>query len=148
VHAICSAAARRSSWARRGATVRRTWSSRTRSPAASCWRVLRGATRSTPDGGGVQDLLVIRTANAERQGGPGRGDGRSSPSTTSATTTPCSLQQGRIAELDVDELREVLTDAWLWPWREVAGEEGPGRRAVSPPIRPGARRSRCSRRCG
>jgi hypothetical protein len=60
-----------------------------------------------------QDLLVIRTANAEDKAALVEADGPFFTIDHFRNFNAVLLQQGRIAELDVDELREVLTDAWL-----------------------------------
>ena len=60
-----------------------------------------------------QDLLVIRTANADDKAALVEADGPFFTLDHFRNFNAVLLQQGRIAELDVDELREVLTDAWL-----------------------------------
>jgi hypothetical protein len=60
-----------------------------------------------------QDLLVIRTANAEDKAALVEGDGPFFTIDHFRNFNAVLLQQSRIGEVDVDELREVLTDAWL-----------------------------------
>ena len=60
-----------------------------------------------------RDLLVVRTANAEDKAALVEADGPFFTIDHFRNFNAVLLQQGRIAELDVDELREVLTDAWL-----------------------------------
>jgi len=60
-----------------------------------------------------QDLLVIRTANPDDKAALVEADGPFFTIDHFRNFNAVLLQQGRIAELDVDELREVLTDAWL-----------------------------------
>ena len=59
------------------------------------------------------DLLVIRTANAEDKAALVEADGPFFTIDHFRSYNAVLLQQSRIGELDVDELREVLTDAWL-----------------------------------
>jgi hypothetical protein len=60
-----------------------------------------------------QDLLVIRTANAADKAALVDADGPFFTIDHFRNFNAVLLQQSRIGELDVDELREVLTDAWL-----------------------------------
>ena len=60
-----------------------------------------------------QDLLVIRTANAEDKQALVDSDGPFFTIDHFRNFNAVLVQQSRIGELDVDELREVLTDAWL-----------------------------------
>jgi hypothetical protein len=60
-----------------------------------------------------QDLLVIRTANAEDKAALVEADGPFLTIDHFRGFNAVLIQQSRIAELDLDELREVLTDAWL-----------------------------------
>jgi len=60
-----------------------------------------------------QDLLVIRTANAEDKQALVESDGPFFTIDHFRSFNAVLVQQSRIGELDVDELREVLTDAWL-----------------------------------
>jgi hypothetical protein len=59
------------------------------------------------------DLLVIRTANAADKAGLVEADGPFFTIDHFRSYNAVLLQQSRIGELEVDELREVLTDAWL-----------------------------------
>jgi hypothetical protein len=59
------------------------------------------------------DLLVIRTANAEDKQALVESDGPFFTIDHFRSFNAVLVQQSRIGELDVDELREVLTDAWL-----------------------------------
>jgi len=59
------------------------------------------------------DLLVIRTANADDKAALVWADGPFFTIDHFRNYNAVLLQQSRIGELDVDELREVLTDAWL-----------------------------------
>ena len=59
------------------------------------------------------DLLVIRTANADDKAALVEADGPFFTIDHFRSYNAVLLQQSRIAEIDVDELREVLTDAWL-----------------------------------
>jgi hypothetical protein len=59
------------------------------------------------------DLLVIRTANPEDKAALVEADGPFFTIDHFRGFNAVLLQQSRIGELDVDELREVLTDAWL-----------------------------------
>jgi hypothetical protein len=60
-----------------------------------------------------RDLLVIRTANAEDKQALVESDGPFFTIDHFRNFNAVLLQQSRIGELEVDELREVLTDAWL-----------------------------------
>ena len=60
-----------------------------------------------------QDLLVIRTANADDKAALVEADGPFFTIDHFRNYNAVLLQQSRIGEVDVDELREVLTDAWL-----------------------------------
>jgi hypothetical protein len=59
------------------------------------------------------DLLVIRTANAEDKAALVEADGPFFTIDHFRSYNAVLLQQSRVGELDLDELREVLTDAWL-----------------------------------
>ncbi|HEX4472104.1 MAG TPA: hypothetical protein VH085_09055 [Nocardioides sp.] len=59
------------------------------------------------------DLLVIRTANADDKAALVEADGPFFTIDHFRGYNAVLLRQGRINEVDVDELREVLTDAWL-----------------------------------
>jgi hypothetical protein len=59
------------------------------------------------------DLLVIRTANAEDKALLVEADGPFFTIDHFRGYNAVLLQGSRIGELEVDELREVLTDAWL-----------------------------------
>jgi hypothetical protein len=59
------------------------------------------------------DLLVIRTASAEDKATLVEADGPFFTIDHFRSYNAVLLQQSRIGELDLDELREVLTDAWL-----------------------------------
>jgi hypothetical protein len=59
------------------------------------------------------DLLVIRTANPEDKAALVESDGPFFTIDHFRGYNAVLLQQSRIGELAVDELREVLTDAWL-----------------------------------
>jgi hypothetical protein len=59
------------------------------------------------------DLLVIRTANAEDKAVLVEGDGPFFTIDHFRGYNAVLLQLSRIGEIDVDELREVVTDAWL-----------------------------------
>jgi hypothetical protein len=59
------------------------------------------------------DLLVIRTANAEDKAALVEGDGPFFTIDHFRGYNAVLLQRSRIGEIDVDELREVVTDAWL-----------------------------------
>lgn len=60
-----------------------------------------------------QDLLVIRTANAEDKAALVESDGPFFTIDHFRGYNAVLLQQSRVGELDVDELREVLTEAWV-----------------------------------
>jgi hypothetical protein len=60
-----------------------------------------------------QDLLVIRTASAADKAALVDADGPFFTIDHFRNYNAVLLQQSRIGEIDVDELREVLTDAWL-----------------------------------
>jgi hypothetical protein len=60
-----------------------------------------------------QDLLVIRTANPEDKQALVEGDGPFFTIDHFRNYNAVLVQQSRIGEIEVDELREVLTDAWL-----------------------------------
>jgi hypothetical protein len=60
-----------------------------------------------------QDLLVIRTANAEDKAALVEADGPFFTIDHFRSYNAVLLQQSRLGELDVDELREVLTEAWV-----------------------------------
>jgi hypothetical protein len=59
------------------------------------------------------DLLVIRTANQEDKAALVQADGPFFTIDHFRGYNAVLLQRSRIGELEVDELREVLTDAWL-----------------------------------
>jgi hypothetical protein len=59
------------------------------------------------------DLLVIRTANPEDKAALVQAEGPFFTIDHFRGFNAVLLQKSRIGELDVDELREVLTDAWL-----------------------------------
>jgi hypothetical protein len=59
------------------------------------------------------DLLVIRTANAEDKLALVEGDGPFFTIDHFRNYNAVLLQRSRIGEIGVDELREVLTEAWL-----------------------------------
>jgi hypothetical protein len=59
------------------------------------------------------DLLVIRTANADDKAALVEAGGPFFTIDHFRNYNAVLLQQSRIGELDVEELREVLTDAWL-----------------------------------
>jgi hypothetical protein len=59
------------------------------------------------------DLLVIRMPNADDKAALVEADGPFFTIDHFRSYNAVLLQQSRIGELDVDELREVLTDAWL-----------------------------------
>jgi hypothetical protein len=60
-----------------------------------------------------QDLLVIRTANADDKAALVEADGPFFTIDHFRSYNAVLVQQSRLGEVDVDELREVLTDAWL-----------------------------------
>ena len=60
-----------------------------------------------------QDLLVVRTGNADDKGALVEADGPFFTIDHFRNYNGVLVQQSRIGEIDVDELREVLTDAWL-----------------------------------
>lgn len=60
-----------------------------------------------------QDLLVIRTPSAEDKAALVEAEGPFFTIDHFRNYNAVLLQQSRIGEVDVDELREVLTDAWL-----------------------------------
>jgi hypothetical protein len=60
-----------------------------------------------------QDLLVIRTPSAEDKAALVEADGPFFTIDHFRGYNAVLLQQSRIGELGLDELREVLTDAWL-----------------------------------
>ena len=60
-----------------------------------------------------QDLLVIRTASVEDKAALVEARGPFFTIDHFHNYNAVLLQQSRIGEIDVDELREVLTDAWL-----------------------------------
>ncbi len=60
-----------------------------------------------------QDLLVIRTADAGDKAALVEADGPFFTIDHFRSYNAVLVQQSRIGELEVDELREVLTDAWL-----------------------------------
>jgi hypothetical protein len=64
-------------------------------------------------GEAFQDLLVIRTANAEDKAALVEGEGPFFTIDHFRNYNAVLLEQSRIGEVDVEELREVLTDAWL-----------------------------------
>ncbi|HET7432458.1 MAG TPA: hypothetical protein VFJ89_13200 [Nocardioides sp.] len=78
-----------------------------------------------------QDLLVIRTPSADDKAALVEADGPFFTIDHFRSYNAVLLQQSRIGEVDVDELREVLTDAWLavapksLTKRFLAGELGP-----------------------
>jgi hypothetical protein len=59
------------------------------------------------------DLLVIRTANPDDKAALVEAAGPFFTIDHFRSYNAVLVQQSRIGELDVDELREVLTDAWL-----------------------------------
>jgi hypothetical protein len=59
------------------------------------------------------DLLVIRTAGPDDKAALVEADGPFFTIDHFRNFNAVLLQQSRIGEIDVDELREVLTDAWL-----------------------------------
>jgi hypothetical protein len=59
------------------------------------------------------DLLVIRTQDASDKAALVLADGPFFTIDHFRTFNAVLLQQSRLGEIDVDELREVLTDAWL-----------------------------------
>jgi hypothetical protein len=59
------------------------------------------------------DLLVIRTASAADKAALVEADGPFFTIDHFRNFNAVLLQQSRLGEVDVDELREVLTDAWL-----------------------------------
>ncbi|HEY3530373.1 MAG TPA: hypothetical protein VGK78_14600 [Nocardioides sp.] len=77
-----------------------------------------------------QDLLVIRTPSAEDKSALVEAPGPFFTIDHFRNYNAVLLQQSRIDEVDVDELREVLTDAWLavapksLAKRFLAGEPG------------------------
>jgi hypothetical protein len=60
-----------------------------------------------------QDLLVIRTPSPAEKAALVEGDGPFFTIDHFRGYNAVLLQQSRVGEVDVDELREVLTDAWL-----------------------------------
>jgi hypothetical protein len=60
-----------------------------------------------------QDLLVIRTANPQDKAALVEAEGPFFTIDHFRNYNAVLLQQSRIGEIGVDELREVLTDAWL-----------------------------------
>jgi hypothetical protein len=64
-------------------------------------------------GGEYQDLLVIRTANADDKAALVEADGPFFTIDHFRNYNAVLVQQSRLDEIDVEELREVLTDAWL-----------------------------------
>ena len=60
-----------------------------------------------------QDLLVIRTANADDKAALVEADGPFFTIDHFRSYNAVLVQQSRLGEVDVDELREVITDAWL-----------------------------------
>jgi hypothetical protein len=60
-----------------------------------------------------EDLLVVRTANAEDKAALVEADGPFFTIDHFRSYNAVLVQQSRLGEIDVDELREVLTDAWL-----------------------------------
>jgi hypothetical protein len=60
-----------------------------------------------------QDLLVIRTANADDKAVLVEAEGPFFTIDHFRNFNAVLIQQSRIGEVDVDELREVLTDAWV-----------------------------------
>jgi hypothetical protein len=60
-----------------------------------------------------QDLLVIRTANADDKAALVEAEGPFFTIDHFRNFNAVLLQQSRVGEVDVDELREVLTDAWV-----------------------------------
>lgn len=59
------------------------------------------------------DLLVIRTANPEDKAALVEADGPFFTIDHFRNYNAVLVQQSRLKELDVDELREIITDAWL-----------------------------------
>lgn len=78
------------------------------------------------------DLLVIRTRDAADKAALVEADGPFFTIDHFRSYNAVLLQRSRIGELDVEELREVLTDAWLavaprsLARRLLAGEPDPG----------------------
>jgi hypothetical protein len=60
-----------------------------------------------------EDLLVIRTANAADKAALVEADGPFFTIDHFRNYNAVLVQQSRLGEIGVDELREVLTDAWL-----------------------------------
>lgn len=60
-----------------------------------------------------QDLLVIRTPSAEDKAALVEAEGPFFTIDHFRSYNAVLLQRSRIGELDLDELREVITDAWL-----------------------------------
>jgi hypothetical protein len=60
-----------------------------------------------------RDLLVVRTPSAEDKAALVEGDGPFFTIDHFRNYNGVLVQQSRLGELEVDELREVLTDAWL-----------------------------------
>ncbi len=60
-----------------------------------------------------QDLLVVRTSSAEDKAALVEADGPFFTIDHFRNYHAVLVQQSRLGELEVDELREVLTDAWL-----------------------------------
>ena len=64
-------------------------------------------------GAEYDDLLVIRTGNADDMAALVEADGPFFTIDHFRGYNAVLVQQSRIGEVDLDELREVLTDAWL-----------------------------------
>jgi hypothetical protein len=64
-------------------------------------------------GAEYDDLLVIRTGNADDKAALVEADGPFFTIDHFRGYNAVLVQQSRIGEVDLDELREVLTDAWL-----------------------------------
>ena len=81
---------------------------------------------------------MIRTANADDKAALVEADGPFFTIDHFRSYNAVLLQQSRLGELDVDELREVLTDAWLAVAPKSLAKKFLGRGAVTArPIRPG-----------
>jgi hypothetical protein len=59
------------------------------------------------------DLLVVRTANADDKAALVEAEGPFFTIDHFRNYTAVLVQQSRLGEIDVEELREVLTDAWI-----------------------------------
>lgn len=84
------------------------------SPAASCSFVPLVTTRSTRrPGREYDDLLVIRTPGAAEKAALVEADGPFFTIDHFRNFNAVLVRQSRLGEVDVDELTEVITDAWL-----------------------------------